>query len=85
MLVAFKNRIYVGVCHAFGRTDYSFAQFITGNFAPRINFHYAGKDQPLQLGPQAANVGREFQRKHRHGAVRKINRSAAMAGLLING
>ncbi len=48
-----------------------------------IDFHDAGEDEAVEVRAQAADVGREFERKHGHGAVGKVDAGAAQAGFLI--
>ena len=48
-----------------------------------VHFHHARHHQPIDFRPQAADVGGEFERKHGHGAIGKINTGAAQASFLI--
>jgi hypothetical protein len=48
-----------------------------------IDLHGAGEHETIDLGPQAADVGREFERQHGDGAVGEIDAGAAQAGFLI--
>jgi hypothetical protein len=48
-----------------------------------IDFHDAGENEPVKMRPQAADVGREFEREHGDGAIGEVNAGAADAGFLI--
>ena len=48
-----------------------------------VDLHDAGKDEAVEVRAQAADVGREFERKHGNGAIGKIDAGAAQAGFLI--
>ena len=48
-----------------------------------IDLHDARHHQAVHLRTQAADIGREFERQHGHGAIGKINAGAAQAGFLI--
>ena len=82
-LVAFEHGVDCGVGHAFSGADHAFAQIVADDFALVIDFHDAGEDEAVEVRAQAANVGGEFERKHGHGAVGKVDAGAAQAGFLI--
>jgi hypothetical protein len=48
-----------------------------------IDFHDAGEDEAVNLRAEAADVGREFERKHGDRAVGEVDAGAAEAGFLI--
>src|SRR5262249_44620227 len=81
--IAFDDRVYCGVGHALGGTNYSRAYFIADNLAAMVDLHEAGHHQSIQMGAQAADVGGKFQRQHGHGAIGEVNAGAAQARFLI--
>src|SRR5581483_12236228 len=62
-----------------GRADDAFAQLEAQHLAARIDFHHAGEHQAVHVRPQAAHVGGEFDRQHRHRPVGEIDGRAAHA------
>ena len=48
-----------------------------------IYFHDARHHQTVHVRAQAADIGREFERQHRHGAIGEIDAGAAQPGFLI--
>ena len=69
--VAFDDGIHGGVSHAISGADHAFVDFVAGDLALVVNLHGAGEHEAVDLRAQAANVGREFERQHGHGAVGK--------------
>ena len=83
--IAFEHRVDVGVGHALGGTDDAFAQLIFQNLSPVVDLHDAGKHEPVHVRAQAADIGREFERQHGHGAIGEVDAGAAQSRLLIEG
>ncbi len=81
--IAFEHCVYVGVGHALGGTDDTFAQVIAKNFAAMVDLHDAGKHEPVNMRAQAADIGRKLKRQHGHGAIGEINAGAAQPRFLI--
>jgi hypothetical protein len=52
-----EYRVDGGVGHAVRRANHAFADFVTSNFALRVDLHGAGQNQPIDVREQAANVG----------------------------
>src|SRR5262249_48320027 len=83
--VTLDDGIDVRVGHALRRADYPFPQVISHHLALGVDLHHAGEHQAVDLGAEAADVGREFKRKHGYGTVGEIDRGPATAGLVVDG
>ncbi len=83
--VAIQHGTHIGIRHTLGGADNAFAYFVADNFSARVHFHDARQHQTLDLRTQAANVRREFEREHGHGAVGEINAGAAQVRFVIEG
>jgi len=68
-----------------GGADDAFSKVIADDFSLAVKLHDAGEDETVKVGAERANVCGEFERKHGHGAVREIDRGAALAGFFVNG
>src|SRR5579864_8734135 len=79
--VAFQDQVHVGVGHALGGANDPRVEPVAENLTLVVNFHGAGHHQPVQVRAQAADIGGEFDGQHGHGAVGKVDRVAAQAGL----
>src|SRR5579872_1996242 len=83
--VAFEDGVDRGVGHALGGANHALAQVVLDDLTAVVDLHDAGEHEAVELRAQAADVGREFEREHGHGAVGKVDTGAAQAGLLIEG
>src|SRR6185437_761311 len=83
--VAFNDGVHVCVRHAVSGADDAFSKVIADDFSLAVKLHDAGEDETVKVGAERANISREFEREHGHGAVREINRGAARAGFFVDG
>src|SRR5262249_2785414 len=82
--IAFDDGVDVGVSHALRGADHAFVEVVDGDVALWMDLHDTGEDQAFNLGPQAADVGRELERQHGHGAIGKIDGRPTLAGFFID-
>ncbi len=73
----------VGVGHALGRADHARVKFGAHHISVGVHFHDRAHHQAIHLRIQRANAVRKLFRKHRHGAIGKINGGAAQARFAI--
>src|SRR5262249_20258620 len=59
--VALDHGIDVRVGHALCRADYALRQLVAHDLALGVDLHHAGEHQAVDLGAQAADIGREFK------------------------
>ena len=66
------------------RTDNGAAEPAVDHLALGRHLKYGGEGELVLSGAQGAEVVAEFFREHRHGAVYKVDGSAARLGFLVN-
>ena len=81
--VVLKHGVHRGVRHALGRADHAAREFRRDDFAVRVEFHDRAHHQAVFLRIERADAVREFLGQHGHGAIRKINGSAAQPRLAV--
>ena len=70
----------LGVGHAAGGADDSFADLVVEDFAVGVDVHEAAENEAVFVGAKAADVGGELLRQHGDGAVGEVDGVAAQAG-----
>ena len=83
--IVLKHGVHRGVRHALGRANHAAREFRRDNFAVRVEFHDRAHHQAVFPRIERADAVREFFRQHGHGAIRKINGSAAQPRLAVQG
>ena len=78
-----QNRVHGGVRHPLVAVDDPVVKFAANDVAAAIDLHQAGLHQPIDMGIQAAQPGRQLRRKHVHGTLGKVHRRAALVGLAV--
>src|SRR5215469_4431111 len=81
--VAFKDLVHVGVGHSLGRTDNAGSHPRRFQVSRGVELHKRAHDQTVLARLQRTYVIRKRFGQHGHGAVGKINRSAAQARFLV--
>ena len=83
LVVIGEDRVDVGVGHACVAVDDAVVDFIPQNRPFAVDFHQAGLDEPVDVGVQAAETGREVRGKHVNCAIGKVHRRRTLVGFLV--
>ena len=78
-----QDGVDVGVGHPRVAVDHAVVHLVADDVALAVDLHQAGLHQPIDVRIQAAQPGRELRREHVHGALGKVDRRAALVGLLV--
>ena len=81
--VILQHGIHRRVRHALGGANHAAREFRRDDFAVRVEFHDRAHHQAVLVRIERADSVREFLGQHGHGAIGKINGSAAQARLAI--
>jgi hypothetical protein len=79
--VVFDDGGDLGVGHAAGGADDSFAELVAEDLAVGVDVHEAAEDEAVFVGAEAADVAGELLGEHGDGAVGEVDGVAAEAGL----
>jgi hypothetical protein len=77
--IAFQHFIHVRVSHPLGRPDHARSESRHGHAAAGLDIHDDAHHQAVFARIQRADSIRKFVRKHRYGAIGKVDRCAAQA------
>ena len=78
-----QDGVDLGVRHPCAAVDHAVVHLVPDDIAMAIDLHQARLHQPVDVGIQAAETGRQLRREHVDGTLRKVDGRAALVGFFV--